>query len=150
MSGLEMQRRLASELLKAGKNRIIFNKEMIDEIKEAITREDIRSLINRGAISVKPKKGVSRARAKKIHEQRGKGRRKGPGKRKGAKHARTPKKRAWINKIRPQRRFLRLLKEKGHVNNTQYRRLYRLAKAGFFRSKRHLKLYVNKLTGEGE
>ena len=28
------------------------------------------------------------------------------------------------------------------VTNAQYRKLYRLAKAGFFRSRRHLKLYL--------
>ena len=150
MKSLSMQRRLASDLLKAGENRVVFNVEMLDEIKEAITREDIKSLISKGAISAKKKKGVSRARAKILHEQRKKGRRKGVGKRKGAQKARTPKKRAWINKIRPQREFLVVLKEKKRVNNTQYRKLYRLAKAGYFRSKRHLKLYTSKLTGDDQ
>lgn len=150
MSNLKMQRRLASDLLKTGENKVLFREDMLNEIKEAITREDIKALINRGAISAKPKRGVSRARAKKVHEQQKKGRMKGPGKRKGAKKARTPKKRAWINKIRPQREFLSLLKEKDHVDNTQYRKLYRLAKAGFFRSRRHLKLYTKKLTGDDQ
>jgi len=150
MKSLSMQRRLASDLLKAGENRVVFNVEMLAEIKEAITREDIKSLISKGAISAKPKRGVSRARAKVLHEQRKKGRRRGGGKRKGGQKARTPKKRAWINKIRPQREFLVLLKENKRVNNTQYRKLYRLAKAGFFRSRRHLKLYASKLTGDNQ
>ncbi len=142
-----MQRRLASELLKVGKTRIVFDSDKLKEIKEAITREDVRGLIIKGIISVKKKKGVSRARAKKLHEQRKKGRRKGQGSRKGTKTARTPKKRAWINRIRPQRSFLKLLKEKGKITNAQFRKLYRLAKGGFFRSRRHLKLYASKLTG---
>lgn len=150
MSGLKMQRRLASKLLKAGENRIVFNNEMLEEVKEAITREDIRVLIKKGAIKAKPKKGVSRARAKKSHEQQKKGRKRGQGKRKGSKKARTPKKRAWINKIRPQRAFLQMLKKKGKINNTQFRKLYRLAKAGFFRSRRHLKLYTSKMTGRNK
>jgi large subunit ribosomal protein L19e len=138
---------LASELLKTGENRIVF-KDDSKEVSEAITREDVRVLIKKGLITVKPKKGVSRARAKKLHEQRKKGRRKGQGKRKGAKRARTPKKRAWINKIRPQRRFLKMLKDKEKISNTLYRKLYRLAKAGFFRSTRHLKLYASKRRGK--
>jgi large subunit ribosomal protein L19e len=150
MKKLDMQKRLASDLLKAGKSRVRFRQEMLDEVKEAITREDIKSLISKGAIIALPKKGVSRGRAKALHEQRKKGRRKGHGKRKGAKKARTPKKRAWINKIRPQRTFLRLLKEKKRLTNTQFRKLYRLAKAGYFRSRRHLKLYTTKLTGDNK
>lgn len=150
MKSLKMQRRLASELLKTGKNKIVFNEEMLEEVQEAITREDIRVLIKKGAIKAKPKKGVSRARARKTHEQRKKGRRKGQGKRKGRKNARTPKKRAWINKIRPQRALLQMLKKKGRINNTQFRKLYRLTKAGFFRSRRHLKLYASKMTGRDE
>ena len=145
---MKMQRRLASDLLKAGKSRVVFKESMLKDIKEAITREDIRSLISKNAITVKKKKGVSRSRAKKLHEQQKKGRRIGAGKRKGTKNSRTPKKRAWINKIRPQRAFLKVLKNNSRVTNTQFRKLYRLAKAGFFRSKRHLKLYTSKLTGE--
>ncbi len=145
---LTTQKRLAGEILKAGVSRVIFRKDKLKEISEAITREDIRSLIKKGYIKVKPKQGVSRARAKKIHEQRKKGRRRGPGHRKGGKYSRYPKKRRWINKIRIQRRFLKLLKEKNIIDTKQYRKLYRLAKGGFFRSKRHLKLYTKKLTGE--
>jgi len=144
-----MQKRLASDLLKVGKSRIVFNSDKIKEIKEAITREDIKGLIVKGYISVKKKKGVSRARAKKLHEQRKKGRRKGQGSRKGTKTARTPKKRAWINRIRPQRAFLKLLKEKDKITHKQFRKLYKLAKGGFFRSRRHLKLYLSKITGGG-
>ena len=145
---LSTQRRLAADLLNAGESRIVFRPDKLKEISEAITREDIRSLIKKKYITVKAKKGVSRARAKKLHEQRKKGRRKGPGSRKGSKNSRYPKKRRWINKIRPQRRFLKLLKEKAKVTTKQFRKLYRLAKAGFFRSRRHLKLYAAKLTGE--
>lgn len=143
-----MQRRLASNILKVGENKVVFKEGSLTEIKEAITREDVKSLISKGVIYAKPLKGVSRVRAKKLHEQRKKGRRKGQGKRKGSKNARTPKKRSWINKIRPQRAFLANLKSKGKINNTLYRKLYRLAKAGFFRSKRHLKLYTSKQSGE--
>jgi len=150
MKSLVMQKRLAADLLKCGESRVLLNKDKAAEIGEAITREDIKALIVKGYITAKPKAGVSRSRAKKLHEQQKKGRRKGPGSRKGAKKARTPKKRAWINRIRPQRRVLHSMKEGETVTNEQYRKLYRLAKGGFFRSRRHLKLYASKIIGKKE
>ncbi len=150
MSGLLTQRRIASDILGCGESRVRFNNDKLKEIKEAITREDIKVLITKGYIWSVKKKGVSRVRARALHEQRKKGRRRGPGKRKGKKTARTPKKRSWINRIRPQRSLLQLLKEKSYINRTQFRKLYRLAKGGFFRSKRHLKLFISKMGGRND
>lgn len=145
---MKMQKRLASKILKVGASRIIVQPDKTKDIKEAITRDDVKLLIKKGIISVKPKKGVSRARAKKIHSQKKKGRKKGAGMKIGRKTARNPSKRAWINKIRPQRALLKVLKEGKKVSNEQFRKLYGLAKAGFFRSTRHLKIYVSKMKGE--
>ena len=44
--------------------------------------------------------------------------------------------------MRTQRGFLKELKEKKIVTGLIYRQLYRKSKGGFFRSKRHIKLYV--------
>lgn len=142
---LRLQRRMAAELLKVGENRVFFDADRINEIAEAITREDIRALIKDGAIKAMRVKGNSRGRTRKRHLQRKKGRRRGIGKRKGKATARTPKKRRWINTIRPQRKLLTKLKEKGVIGKKTYRKLYRLAKAGFFRSRAHLKLYLEKM-----
>lgn len=147
MSGLDMQKRLAADILGCGENKVVFKEESLKEIKEAITRDDIKSLIVKGFISAKKTTGVSRARARKHHVQKKKGRAKGLGKRKGTKNARTPKKESWMNRIRPQREFIRMLKEKEKITNAQFRKLYLLAKGGFFRSRRHLKLHVSKMTG---
>ena len=48
---LDVQRRLAAQILKCGENRIRFDLERLEDIKEAITKTDIRSLINNGVIS---------------------------------------------------------------------------------------------------
>lgn len=48
---------LASRTLGVGKARIVFNKERLPEIKEAITKQDIRDLVQAGAIFVKPVDG---------------------------------------------------------------------------------------------
>ncbi|MCM2325579.1 MAG: 50S ribosomal protein L19e, partial [Candidatus Woesearchaeota archaeon] len=87
-------------------------------------------------------KGVSRSRAKKAHAQKLKGRRKGAGSRKGKQGAREESKRAWINKVRLQRTFFKELKEQKKVTPEVYKDLYRKSKGGFFRSIRHVKLYI--------
>jgi len=139
---LNIQKRLASQTLKCSEKRIVFDTDRLDEIKEAITKADIRALVKKDAIRRKPMKSVSRGRARKIRTQKIKGRRKGHGSRKGRKTARTPKKRAWINKIRTQKKLLKLLSDKEIISKRNYRTLYLKSKGGFFRSRRHIKLYI--------
>ena len=129
-------------MLKVSEKRIKFDESGLSDIKEAITKADIAKLVSSGTISVIPVKGVSRGRARKAAAQRRKGRRSGHGSRKGKKKARTPKKEQWMNRIRALREVLAALKEKKKISNTAYWNLYRKAKGGFFRSKRHLKLYI--------
>ncbi|MFH0859613.1 MAG: 50S ribosomal protein L19e [Candidatus Altiarchaeota archaeon] len=139
------QKRIASKLLKAGVSRVRLDPESAEEIGEAITREDIRILIAKGAISAKPKQGISKGRARARKLQKKKGRRKGHGSRKGTKKARTPKKKRWIGKIRAIRDELRKLKDEKVINESQYRKLYRQSKGNLFNSRRHLRDYVERL-----
>jgi large subunit ribosomal protein L19e len=139
----QIQKKLASQILKCSKKRIWFDPNSPDEIKEAITKVDVRSLINKGIIKRKPMKGISKSRARKRKEQRKKGRQKGSGSRKGKRTARLPKKRAWIGKIRIQRMFLKSLRDKKLIEVATYRTLYGKCSGGFFRSKRHIKLYID-------
>ena len=128
--------------LKCSPKRVKLDPASSEDIKKAITKIDVKNLIKTGAIKKKAKKGVSRVRAKKLQAQKRKGRRKGHGSRKGKSTARTPKKQKWMLKIRVQRRFLKLLREKGHIIRSTYQNLYLKSKGGFFRSKRHIKLYI--------
>ncbi|MBS3132301.1 50S ribosomal protein L19e [Candidatus Woesearchaeota archaeon] len=139
---LSTQKRLAAEILKCGGGRVILDQNSLEEIKEAITKADIRGLISRGVIRKVHSAGVSRARANKAKIQRRKGRQKGYGSRKGKSSARLPRKEVWMAGIRVQREFLSVLKEKGAIGNDAYRNLYLKSKGGFFRSKRHIKLYI--------
>ncbi|MBW9221558.1 50S ribosomal protein L19e [Methanothermococcus sp. SCGC AD-155-C09] len=136
------QRKMAANLLDCGIDRIWIDPENLDSVKMAITKDDIRVLIKDGIIQKKQKKGISKGRTKKLKEQKRKGRRKGPGSRRGAKGARTPKKRKWINTIRPLRKMLKELREENLIERNIYRKLYRMAKGGAFRSKSHMKLYM--------
>ncbi|MBI3052232.1 50S ribosomal protein L19e [Candidatus Woesearchaeota archaeon] len=138
-----LQKRLASQILKCSASRIRFNPERLADIKEAITRQDVRSLIAERAITKLPAAGISRARIRFAADQRRKGRRKGAGSRKGSKTARLSGKADWIARIRLQRAFLGQIRAKGLVEKSVFNDLYRKAKGGFFRNRRHIKLYIN-------
>ncbi len=139
---LTSQRRIAAQVLKCGKGRVWFDQSRLEEIKQAITKSDIRHLINDRAIQKRPKLSISHGRFRKSLVQKRKGRQHGMGSRKGKKTARHPPKRDWIFRIRIQRSFLKLLCDKKLINTDVYHMLYKKAKGGFFRSKRHIKLYL--------
>ena len=140
---LDVQRRLASQILKCGRNRIGFDAQKLEEIKEAITKIDVRALINSGAIYARDLNNTSKYWARVRKEQKGKGKQKGPGSRKGKKTARgLAPKRIWINKIRLQRSYLKSLREQQKLQTKDYHELYMKSKGGYFRSLRHMKLYV--------
>ena len=144
---LGAQKRLAGSVLKCSPKRVKFDGERLEEIKESITKADIKSLIKDNAKSKMKERGVSRVRARKRKVQKRKGRRRGHGSRKGKKTARSPRKEEWMNRVRKQREFVKELKQKGMIDIRVYRKLYNKIKGGFFRSKRHVKLFIteNKL-----
>jgi large subunit ribosomal protein L19e len=117
-----------------------------DEIAKAVTRADVKILVNGGAIKSKQIRGISRGRNKFNQKQKAKGRRKGHGSRKGAKYARLPRKERWIRTIRPIRTYLRQLRDDKSIERSIYRKYYRKAKGGEFRSKHHLR---TRLTSDG-
>ncbi|MFH0829633.1 MAG: 50S ribosomal protein L19e [Candidatus Aenigmatarchaeota archaeon] len=127
------QRRIASKILKAGSSRVWMDPNQAAKISQAITRTDIRRLIDKGIIRELPeRKPTPEAGARKQDI----------GSRKGARGARLRggKKEPWLNIIRPQRQMLNELKPS--LKPMAYRKLYRLVKGGAFRSRTHLKSYV--------
>ena len=139
---MNLQKRLAGIISKRSPKKVKLLPERMSDLKEAITKADIRSLIKDKAIILKKKKGVSRARAKQNKKQKVKGRKRGQGSRKGTANARLNKKTKWINRIRLQRKLLKQLKKNKRITQETYKDLYRKSKGGFFRSKRHIKLYL--------
>jgi len=139
---LSNQRRVSAKLMKVGKNKVWFDKNRLEEIKEAITKADLNSLIGQLAIQKRPSKGTSRVRARKRLVQRRKGRQKGTAHKKGKATARLPKKERWMITVRSQRKFIKELKEKELIEVRTYRNLYQKVKGGYFRSRRHIKLYL--------
>jgi len=139
---LTAQRRLAAKALKCGENRVFMDPFMPSEISTAITMRDIHGLINSGAIKKRYSTGVSRSRAKAIHEQKKKGRRSGPGTHKGVASSRNDPKSTWIAHIRSIRSFLKNLRDKQIIDTVVYQKYYALAKGGNFKNTGQLKRYM--------
>lgn len=150
MSDLKNQKRMAASVLKCGLHRVKLNSERAEDIANAISREDIRGLVEEGVITAKPKRGNSRGRAHALMAKRSYGHCKGPGRRKGAAGARSPSKESWIRKIRAIRKELHTLREDGTIDAHVYRIMYRKAAGGQFRSVAHMKAQLEQITGRME
>ena len=134
MTNLRAQKRLAAEELGVGKNRIWFDPERQGDLAEAITREDIRELVDEGVIQVDPESSNSRGRARERKQKRSYGHQTGPGSRKGKAGARQNEKEEWQSRIRAQRKRLRELRDAGEITRSEYRELYDKAGGGEFDS----------------
>ncbi len=138
MADLRNQKRLAADVMKVGQSRVRIDPDRVDEVATAVTRSDIRKLVNGKVITSVQKQGVSRGRGRKIAAQKAKGRRVGPGSRKGAKFARLPRKQRWMALIRALRAQLREMRTSGAIDRHTYREYYMRAKGGQFRSRAHM------------
>ncbi len=111
-------------------------------MEAAITRQEIRKLINEGVIRALPEQKSSRGRARERLAQKKAKRRRGPGRRKGAKFSVVSRKARWMSRIRAQRKRLRSLRERRIITVNTYRSLYMKAKGGEFRSIAELERYI--------
>jgi len=134
VTSLKSQRRLAAQILKVGQDRVWIDPNRIEDVEAAITREEIRKLIHEGVIKPLKEKGVSRARARIVHQKRKKGLRRGRGSKSGAVRAKISKKEVWMNKVRALRKRLRELKANKIITESTYRKLYTMVKSGRFTS----------------
>lgn len=142
MSDLTLQKRLASQIFDCSAKRVWLNPEKSEEIKKAITSFDMRRLIAQGDVQKVQKQGISRGRAKQHQIQKQKGRHYGPGSRKGKTNARRNSKDQWVFAVRTQREFIKNLREKDLVAQKTFTDLYAKVKGGFFRSVKHMKIYM--------
>jgi large subunit ribosomal protein L19e len=142
MTDLSAQKRMAADILDVGKGRLWFDPDEQAEIAEAITREDIRDLVDSGTIRVEGASNNSRGRARERADKKHYGHRTGSGTQKGSAGGRENKKKAWIGRIRAQRRRLRELRDDGTLTPSQYRTLYNKASGGEFDSVDRLEAYA--------
>jgi large subunit ribosomal protein L19e len=139
---LTVQKRLAAQLFKCSEKKVRIDPSRLEDIKEAITKHDIRSLIKEGIITKKKFQESSRAHARMIQNQKKKGKRKGPGSKRGPQFSRLSRKDRWIARIRAQRELIKELKDTAKITKESYYDLYAKSKGGFFRSRRHINLYL--------
>ncbi len=127
---LDKKKGIAAAALKAGRNRIVFDKERLNDIKEAITKQDMRDLFKDGAISIRQVKGRHKIK---------KGKRRHSGRiRKKLKEG----KRAYVLKVRKLRGYLKMLKARNEITRKQYQRLRGYVKAGMFRDIKQIILFM--------
>ena len=148
MTDLKAQKRLAADILGVGENRVRLDPDEQGEIADAITRDDVRELIDEGVIEAKATEGNSRGRARERDEKRAYGHRTGPGTRKGKAGARSDDKDEWRDDIRAQRRKLRELRDEDELSASEYRELYQKAGGGEFRSVRYMLNYIENEYGD--
>ena len=143
---LDQVRRLAAAVLNVGLTRVWIDPKQTEDIKEVITKEDVRALIGRGIIKKRKVHAQSRARARKLAEKKKKGRKKGPGKRKGSYKARAKTKKQWIKTVRAQRAELKKLREEKpkEVEKANYGKVYRKIKGGYYKGRKYVKAAIVK------
>jgi large subunit ribosomal protein L19e len=148
MTDLKAQKRLAADILDVGETRVRFDPDSQSEIADAITRDDVRELIEDGVIEATDSQGNSRGQARERAEKRSYGHKKGHGTRKGKSGARQSDKEDWQSRIRAQRNELRELRDDGEIDRSQYRELYDMASGGEFDSVADLTRYIDDTYGE--
>jgi large subunit ribosomal protein L19e len=129
-----LQKKVAAKILKVGQSKVWLDPTKTKEIEAAITRADIRKLISQHMI--KAKKGKLPMPKQKKRRQRGRG------SKKGSTFAKYTAKKRWIATVRPLRVMLKELRAEKQIDKPTYRKLYLQVKGGMFRSKSHLKIYL--------
>lgn len=131
---LRKKKELASKVLKVGKERIVFAKARLDEVKEAITKQDIRDLKKEGAILVKEIKGKKRNLKKR--------------KKKGDGNVRKrvyTRKKDYMIMTRKLRGYLAELKKRGEISAEDSKDIRKKIRNKKFKSKSNLKEYLEGL-----
>ena len=141
---LRAKKRLVSRVVGVGVHRIWFDAEHVDDITDAITRENIRSLITANTIKIKPFTGTSRGRAKTKKIQKSK-RGTTAGSKKGSKGARIGKKQVYVKKVRALRYLLKVAKDRKEITNPQFWSLYKKVGGNTVRNKAHLRQLIDEV-----
>lgn len=128
---LRNKKSLAAKTFGVGKERVVFIDSRKDEIKEAITRQDIRDLVQSGAIIIKEIKG------RKKNEKRKKRRNKGKIRKKINK-----RKQIYVKITRKLRRYAKEMEAQGKISKEELKEIRKKIKERMFKSKAHLKSYI--------
>jgi len=125
---LENKKALAAKTLGVGKGRIVFNRERLSEIKEAITKQDFRDLNKDGAISIKEIKGRKKLVKRKTRRRMG-----------SIKKKVNTRKKDYVTLTRKLRAYIFELKKHGQITLERYRELRKEIRTRAFKSKANIK-----------
>ena len=141
---LKAKKRLAARVTGVGIHRIRFDTDHLTDIADAITRENIRSLITANTITIKPFTGTSKGRAHVKKAQRNK-RGTTQGSKQGRKGARVGKKEVYVAKVRSLRRLLKIAKDRKDLTNPEFWILYKKVGGNTVRNKAHLRTLMEEI-----
>ena len=141
---LKAKKRLAARVTGVGVHRIRFDTDHLDDVADAITRENIRSLITANTIRIKSFTGTSRGRAQTKKIQKGK-RGATQGSKRGRKGARVGKKEVYVAKVRSLRRLLKIAKDRKDLTNPEFWTLYKKVGGNTVRNKAHLRTLMDEI-----
>lgn len=131
---LRSKKELAAKALKVGKGRIVFVRERLEDIKEAITKQDIRDLKQEGAIKVKNISGRKKNTKKKARRSTGNVRKKV-----------NTRKRDYVIMTRKLRSYVAEMKKQGRLSTEEVKELRKKIRNKMFRSKAHLREHIGSL-----
>jgi large subunit ribosomal protein L19e len=130
---LSKKKELAARTLKVGKGRIVFVKERLDEVKEAITKQDIRDLKKDGAILVKNIQG-----RKKVNTRTNRS----PG---NVRKKVNTRKQDYVKMTRKLRGYTKEMNSLGKVSDEEVKEIRKKIRNRQFKSKANLKEYIGGL-----
>ena len=141
---LKSKRKLVSRILGVGAGRVRFDPEQLDDVTDAITRANIRSLVTAGTIQIKPIVGTSKGRSYfKKSQRRKRGTKQGS--KKGRKGSRVGKKEVYVKRIRAMRHQLKVSKSRKEIANASYWKLYKQVGGNQVRNLAHLRSLIEEV-----
>ncbi len=146
---LSAKKRLVSRMTGVGLKRIKFDVDHLDDVADAITRQQVRSLITANTIRIKQIFGTSRGRAQEKKNQKKK-RGVTQGSKKGRKGARVGKKEVYVTKVRSLRRRLKIAKERKEITNKNFWEIYKKINGNTVRNIAHLRTLIEEIKTKGK
>ncbi len=131
---LSKKKALAARTLNVGEKRIVFLQSRLNEIKEAITKQDIRDLQKEGAIVIKEVKGRRKTIKKSGKRSTG-----------NVRMVVNRKKQVYVMLTRKLRKDIWNMKKQRMLQNEEIEDIRKKIRNRFFKSKAHLKKYVGDL-----
>ncbi|MEK6928053.1 MAG: 50S ribosomal protein L19e [Nanoarchaeota archaeon] len=128
---LDKKKALAMSTLGIGKDRVVFNTQRLDEIKEAITKQDIRDLVVSGAIIIRDIKGRRTVVKRTTRRRAG-----------SVKMKVNHGKKIYMIITRKLRAYAKELLDQEKITKEKYLKLRQQIKAHAFKSKAHFKEHL--------